>query len=495
MTSIPAPEDPSCPASAWPAGAFGQPIPADPHAVSVWMPCWQDVVDYEEGAERARRLMQCGYPRFFYHPFYLDLCRRHAAPEGAVVRVFPSLKTARECFAFAGGGTVLSDDGGVIACAFPAEMEALVKSFWQHTGAIVSSRQALDICQDTPAPEGAAAKTNIRNTLSDLYRLPAGDIYLYSNGMAAIFAAHRAVRALTPDARTIQLGFPYLDSLKIQEKFGEGCVFITYDGPADLAHVERALEREKIAAVFMEVPTNPLLNVIDLAALKSLLGRYNVPLVIDDTVGTPVDLDVAAFADIMAGSLTKFFCGSGDVTGGSLALNPSSPFFAPLKAILESGYEDLLYGADARMLDRHSGDFTQRMAIINRNAGRLADYLHAHPLIEKIWYPKFTNPAAYDALRRDKASRSYGGLMSILLKDGARNAAPFYDALPVHKGPSLGTRFTIACPYTLLAHYHELEDVERLGISRYLIRISVGAEDGDDLLRRFAYALDRTGTR
>jgi len=88
-----------------------------------------------------------------------------------------------------------------------------------------------------------------------------------------------------------------------------------------------------------------------------------------------------------------------------------------------------------------------------------------------------------------KDAGGYGGLCSLLLKDPAACTEAFYDRLRVSKGPSLGTDFTLACPYTLLAHYGELEAVEAHGVSRWLVRVSVGMEEAGDLIERFAEAL------
>ncbi|HEY1052206.1 MAG TPA: PLP-dependent transferase, partial [Prosthecobacter sp.] len=85
----------------------------------------------------------------------------------------------------------------------------------------------------------------------------------------------------------------------------------------------------------------------------------------------------------------------------------------------------------------------------------------------------------------------YGCLFSFTLKNPEQTSAPFYDALRVCKGPSLGTNFTLACPYTLLAHYDELEWVESCGVSRWLIRVSAGLEDTQELIARFDEALAR----
>jgi cystathionine gamma-synthase len=93
----------------------------------------------------------------------------------------------------------------------------------------------------------------------------------------------------------------------------------------------------------------------------------------------------------------------------------------------------------------------------------------------------------YEHIRR--AEGGYGCLFSFLLKD-APNASPrFYDALRVCKGPSLGTHFTLVCPYTLLAHYDELDWAETCGVPRHLLRVSAGLEDKADLIARFDEAL------
>ena len=75
-------------------------------------------------------------------------------------------------------------------------------------------------------------------------------------------------------------------------------------------------------------------------------------------------------------------------------------------------------------------------------------------------------------------------------KNAATKTKTFYDNLRVCKGPSLGTNYTLACPYTQLAHFDELDKVEALGVSPYLIRVSIGLEDFDDLRNRFDEALN-----
>jgi cystathionine gamma-synthase len=124
---------------------------------------------------------------------------------------------------------------------------------------------------------------------------------------------------------------------------------------------------------------------------------------------------------------------------------------------------------------------------VNANAEALFGFLEGHPRIARVWYPKNQTPEFYRMAMREGGG--YGGLMSILLRD-ARAASPrFFDQLEISKGPSLGTRFSLACPYTLLAHYGELPWVESCGVSRNLIRIWTGLEPAAELMERFERAL------
>ena len=117
----------------------------------------------------------------------------------------------------------------------------------------------------------------------------------------------------------------------------------------------------------------------------------------------------------------------------------------------------------------------------------MGDYLAEHPAVGRVWYPKFVTPHEYQLIRRN--SGGYGGLISFTLKQ-PRKMPRVYDALELCKGPSLGTEFSIACPYTMLAHYFELDWAEACGVSPNLLRLSVGAEDGAIIIGALARALD-----
>jgi cystathionine gamma-synthase len=173
--------------------------------------------------------------------------------------------------------------------------------------------------------------------------------------------------------------------------------------------------------------------------------------------------------------------------GGALIANPRSPLHEELKPLIQAQHEELLWGEDAAVIEAQAHTFPERVRRHNENGCAIAERLRRHPYVERVWYPKWEHSEAYDALRRPDGG--YGSLIAFLPHEAETRAARVYDALAVCKGPSLGTVFTLACPFTLLAHYGELDWAESCGVSRYLIRISVGLEDCDRLWRRLDAAL------
>ena len=156
--------------------------------------------------------------------------------------------------------------------------------------------------------------------------------------------------------------------------------------------------------------------------------------------------------------------------GGALICNPRSPYHAALKAAARAQHEELLWGEDAAVLAVQSRTFVERMKSHNTNGLFIAEKLRAHPGVERVWYPKWENAAAYESLRR--ANGGYGALLSFLPRNAATSAPRVFDAMKICKGPSLGTVFSLACPFTLLAHYTELDWAESCDVPRNLIRLS-----------------------
>ena len=137
-------------------------------------------------------------------------------------------------------------------------------------------------------------------------------------------------------------------------------------------------------------------------------------------------------------------------------------------------------------LSSRARHFEERVRASDENTLEIVQWLREQPQIEKLWFPDQETESFYrDLMREDGA---YGGLFSVVLRGGESAAAAFYDKLEMSKGPSLGTNFSLACPYTLLAHYKELEWASERGVDRNLLRFWIGLEDPDELKERFQKA-------
>ncbi len=485
---------------------LGCAIPDSPHAVSVCLPCWEDVIGYEEADSRVIDQLELGYPRFVAHPCVADLFLaaqaefRSNRAQGDSALVFPSLSAAwraadyvkRQC----GIGARIESYGWgeLTALLVPESAYETAWKYWQHSGEIVSSRLAESALTDVPLdPEivaaGEVALKTLRARIAALYTdANPEDVYLFSSGMGAISALHRRLAARHPGLRSAQVEFPYLDTMRVQELFGPGVLDLTATASGGYEELHACFSTgEKLAAVFTEVPSNPLLHTADLAAMKSLLAEHEVPLVIDDTIATPVNIDTFRFADAAVMSLTKLFSGVGDVAAGAVVLNPASPYAESLRAGLSSDEAaSPLFARDAIVLEHNSRHFAERVKATNENALELVDWLALRPEIARLWHPSRVYRERYDVIRRSDGG--YGGLFSLDLHGGETAAAAFYDALALSKGPSLGTNFSLVSPYTLLVHYKTMDWAIQRGVPRTLIRLSVGLEELDDLQERLEEA-------
>ena len=253
--------------------------------------------------------------------------------------------------------------------------------------------------------------------------------------------------------------------------------------PSEFAEVEAVLDQLQPAAVIVELPSNPLLRCMDLPGVSALARSRGIPVIADDTIGTGINLNALPYADLIFTSLTKSFAGRGDVMAGSVLVSPQSPWAASLLAAVPAIAP--LSDADAIALEQASRDVAQRVLQLDRHCLALADQLQQHPSIEQVLHP--SSCPNFRALMRPKAG--HGCLLSFTLKEGEAQAQRVYDALRVSKGPSLGTSFTLACPYTQLAHYDELAWATRCGVPSHLLRVSVGLEDPSELWQRFEVAL------
>ncbi|MDQ8191168.1 PLP-dependent transferase [Roseibacillus persicicus] len=478
---------------AWESGDLGLPLPDSPHACSVCLPTWDSVLGYEEERDKVLRKLRAGYPRFFMNAHVKalnDAAQESVAHGGERVVVFATKEVAQRAQRFVekrnSSASRIASFEGLQALVVSEEAYRCALQYWRFSGEVVSSRQAEDtLAHNEPGDDG-----DLLAFLAKKFVCSRSKLFLYESGMSSFYAVHRAVTGMAPAKKTLQLDFPYVDALKVQENFGSGVVFLP---DATGEHFDEALSRIRqgeFAAVFCELPSNPLLSSVDLVRLSEAARAGRVPLVADDTVASHHNVDVLPHVDLVTTSLTKWISGKGDVTGGSVRVNPDSHFAENLLAALEEGNprHNRLYPGDSRVLKSNAEGFPRRMKAVNRNGELLADFLQEHPAVERVWYPKYHARKAYDAIRRKTGG--YGGLISFTLRN-EKKVSKVYDALAWNKGPSLGTEFSLACPYTLLAHYGELDWAAGCGVPSHLLRLSAGVEKGDYLLKSLEIALNQ----
>ncbi len=451
------------------------------------------MIGYEEARDKVLRKLRTGYPRFILNAHVKalnDAAQESVCQNGERVLIFPDKEIAQRAQRFVekrfASATRIASFESLQALVVGENAYQGAFNYWRYTGEVVSSRMAEDVL----AHRDPGSQEDLHPFLAKKFVISRANLFLYETGMSAFFSTHRAVTALAPGKKTLQLDFPYVDALKVQENFGTGVVFLPDAGGG---HFDEALSRIRegeFAAVFVELPSNPLLSSVNLGLLAEAARFGRTPVVIDDTVASHHNVDVLPYADAVTTSLTKWISGKGDVTGGAVRVNPDSPFREDILARLEESNptQNRIYAADSRVIRANAEGFSKRMRIVNKNGEAVADFLAAHPAVEQVWYPKLQNRENYDAVKRKTGG--YGGLLSFTLRN-EKKAPKVYDALAWNKGPSLGTEFSLACPYTLLAHYDELNWAAGCGVPPHLIRLSCGEEDGEKLIQTLEVALQQ----
>ncbi|GMH69372.1 hypothetical protein TrLO_g2894 [Triparma laevis f. longispina] len=563
---------------------LGQPLPLDEHACSVALPLWSHIVGYEEGDPNVANALACGYPRFVYHPYLQELmvyalkeydkkCDGNSGRQDCIL--MPSKAAGNRCRDFIVKAYYEKDSGfispdncvdledtcshvdmeeqehrrvkvmdletcGVHAVIFPAETGVAIeaKSYWQHTGEIVSSRRASAALQELNIPFSKISSSfnpsssefclhkshpsylpsptplsTVRSRIADITDQPDENVFLTPSGMQSIHAALRLARRFRheqhkPRGETAVFGFPYLDTLKMagRKELSDGVEFFGFGDARDLntlrfllkSRAESSKSKDAgITCLFTEFPSNPLLNVPDLRRLRELADEYQFLLIVDDTLGNFANVDLLkdGIADVICTSLTKLFNGRGDAIAGSVVIGKEGRHADELVRLLKTvhnGNDGDLWIADAKALEVNSEDFLERSSRINENTEKLADWLNEREEVDSVFYPKFTQPELYNRFLNTSTpshTSGYGGLFALILHEHICERT-FYDNLEICKGPSLGTNFTLACPYTLLAHYHELEFAQAYDVSPRLIRVAVGLEAFDEVRPIFERALE-----
>ncbi|PPJ52302.1 hypothetical protein CBER1_09250 [Cercospora berteroae] len=431
------------------------------------------------------------------------------------------------------------------AVVYPESASSSAASFWRLTGVGVSSRRAEAYLlqmermvaveaskMDPESPRNLETRVHelVRQRIAAVMNSPApysknlerpssSDVFLFPSGMSAIFNVHRMLLQWR-QGESVVLGFPYELTLKMMQTYGPSYKFLSSGSSADIDALEQYLVRRrqagctifKVQAIWCECPSNPLLWTPDLQRVRRLADEHDLVVVVDDTIGTFANVDVLDVADVVISSLTKSFNGFADVLAGSAVFNPSSRHYRDLKTRLNASYVNNLYVYDAIRLELNSRTFLERVACMNETAEYLVDYLRSllargarkssltqscgrswDHILQAIHFPK-GSPSMCNYTQQMRPATAeftpgYGCLFTIEFKT-VDMAATFFDALEFNKGPSLGADFTLAQPYVQMVLQREKDWAASHGVRETIIRVSVGLEDKDFLLRRLQCALD-----
>jgi len=488
---------------------LGTSLPFDsPHAVSVSLPTMQDVIGYEENDPAVHSKMQSGYPRFFTNKLVAKLCKyvrekNNIADDFDILPLMSSVsldivQRKLECtFNFVevlGCVFIIIEKNNVL---LPA-----VKDFIRHTGMLLSSRKAEDTLltlhlisekhDETISQQQDATKV-VKSNLCKAYDAEINEnVLLCSSGMNAVYAVFEAIQQSTKRTiknTIIQAGCLYLDSFEIIRKYSKKSILISI--ATDFAKLEAQIikEHKTIAAVFTEVPNNPLLECADIPRIYELCKKYDISLIVDSTIGTAYNLNILPSCDIAVESLTKFACGNGDVMMGAILLNPRSSKADELKRHLLNTIV-FPYNKDVTRLAYSIEGYKNRVPIISENTKKIIAYLEQSTAVKEIY--SVLNKSSYENfLKIRKHSYSLPGVISVVFD---KELAYYYDKLTIPKGPSLGTEFTLAMPYVYLAHYDLINTIDgrkklqEIGLNPELLRISIGIEPVEDIIKVFKKA-------
>ena len=256
---------------------------------------------------------------------------------------------------------------------------------------------------------------------------------------------------------------------------------------ADTGAVRRALAERPARAVWAETPTNPLLSVVDIAALAQACREAGALLVVDNTFASPyLQNPLALGADAVVHSTTKYLGGHSDVVGGAVVV--ADPELGERLAFLQNATGGVAAPFDAWLTLRGIRTLAVRMDRHGLNAARVADMLSAHPAVTEVFYPGLPGHPGHEVAA--KQMRGFGGMVSFRVRGGEEEAVAVCGRTRLFTlGESLGGVESLIEHPSRMTHASVAESP--LAVPGDLVRLSVGIESGDDLLEDLRQALPR----
>ena len=312
------------------------------------------------------------------------------------------------------------------------------------------------------------------------------DGFAFGSGLAAVDAC---MKLLNPGDEVISCsdlyGGTFRQFVKVYEPFGIKFHFVDMGDPAEAA----SKVNENTAMIWVETPTNPMLNIIDIAAMSEVAKSAEALLVVDNTFATPyLQQPLKLGADIVLHSATKYLGGHSDVVLGALVVNCQD--LAERIGFIQNATGAVCGPMDSYLVLRGIKTLHVRMDRHMDNAEVLAAHLNEHPAVEKVVFPGFADHAGHELAKRQM--NGFGGMISFVVKgNDFETASKVVSSLEVFTlAESLGGVESLAGHPASMTHASiPKAQREETGVTDGLIRLSVGIEDVRDLMSDLDRAL------
>ena len=301
----------------------------------------------------------------------------------------------------------------------------------------------------------------------------------FASGLAAIDAI---MKLLQPGDEVISTNDLYGGSYRLFTKIFEGFgLKFHFVGMNDVAQVEAAIN-ENTRLIWVETPTNPMMNVVDIASIASLAKKHQFLLAVDNTFASPyLQQPLNLGADIVMHSATKYLAGHSDVVLGAIVVN--SDDLHQRLAFIQNASGAVPGPMDSFLTLRGIKTLHVRLQRHCENGKAVAEYLAAHPKIEKVYWPGFESHPNHEVAK--KQMKDFGGMLSFIPKGADYKAAiKIVEDLKIFTlAESLGGVESLAGHPASMTHASIPKLIrEASGVVDALIRLSVGIEDAQDLI-------------
>jgi cystathionine beta-lyase/cystathionine gamma-synthase len=301
----------------------------------------------------------------------------------------------------------------------------------------------------------------------------------FSSGVAATDAV---IKLLEPGNEVVcandMYGGTYRLFTKVFVKFG---IKFIYVNTTDVSNIAKSITANT-KLVWLETPTNPLMNITDIAAVASITKPKNILLAVDNTFASPyLQNPIDLGADIVMHSVTKYLGGHSDVIQGSLMMNDLE--LRDKLYFIQKSCGAVPGPMDCFLVLRGIKTLHVRMKAHCENGAKIAHWLRKHPKIGKVYWPGFEDHHGYAVAK--KQMRDFGGMLSFVLKnDSVEEAMRVLSSTRLFSlAESLGgVESLINHPASMTHASIPKEERIKNGLSDSLIRLSVGIEDADDLI-------------